>query len=244
MSIIDDIKLLQTKITKKQDNSATFEMEPFFPGYGITIGHTLRRILLSSLHGSAITSVKIDGVTHEFSTIKGVKEDMTEIILNLKHFAVKSFSQEPITLKLNKKGPCIIKASDFSKNAQVEILDPEQYIATLDKNAKISMEATVEQGYGYVPVEKRTEKLPLGTIAIDAIFNPVKKINYTVNNTRVGGKTDYDKLTLEITTTGTISPEDALSESIKLFTEYMSKISIKNNKKTATKKSKSKKSKK
>ncbi len=224
MSIIEDIKLLQTKITKGENNSATFEFEPLFPGYGVTIGHALRRILLTSLHGSAATSVKIDGVTHEFSTIKGVKEDVTEIILNLKHLFVKSHSKDPVVLKLSKTGPGIITAKDFTKNAQIDILGPEQHIATLEKGAKINMEVTIEQGYGYVPVEKRDEKLPLGNIAIDAIYNPIKKINYTVENTRVGGKTDYDKLTINITTTGTVSPEEALNESINLLTSYFDKI--------------------
>lgn len=220
MSIIEDIKLLQSKTTSNEANSATFEMEPFFPGYGITIGHALRRVLLTSLHGSAITAVKIDGVTHEFSTIKGAKEDVIEIILNLKHLIVKSHSKEPVTLKLNKKGPGKVTSADFTKNAQVEIIDKDQYIATLDKNSKLDMEVTIEQGYGYVPVEKRETKLALGNIAIDAIYNPVKKINYSVENTRVGGKTDYDKLILNITTTGTISPEEALKQSIDILMSY------------------------
>lgn len=223
MSIIEDIKLLQSKTISTDDNSATFEMEPFFPGYGVTIGHALRRVLLTSLHGSAITSVKIEGVTHEFSTIKGVKEDVIEIILNLKHLIVKSHSNEPVILKLNKKGPGKVTSGDFAKNAQIEILDPNQYIATLEKNSKLNMEVTVEQGYGYVPVEKREEKMPLGHIAIDAIYNPVKKINYFVENTRVGGKTDYDKLILNITTTGTISPEEALHQSIEILMSYFEK---------------------
>lgn len=238
MSIIEDIKLLQSKTTKKDENSAIFEFEPLFPGYGVTIGHALRRVLLTSLHGSAITSVKIDGVTHEFSTIKGIKEDITEIILNLKHLFVKSHSEDSVVLKLNKKGPGKVTAADFTKNAQVEILDTTQHIATLEKNAKLSMEVTIEQGYGYVPVEKREEKLPLGSIAIDAIYNPVKKISYEVLNTRVGGKTDYDKLILSITTTGTITPEDALNESISLLTSYFEKITPKN--KTTKKKIKAK----
>lgn len=225
MSIIEDINLLASKIIKKEENSATFEFEPFFPGYGVTIGHALRRVLLSSLHGSAITSVKIEGVTHEFSTIKGVKEDVTEIILNLKHLTVTSHSEEPVNLRFSKKGPAKVTASDFGKNSQVEILDPAEHIATLEKNAKLNMEIIVEQGYGYVPVEKRDEKLPLGTIAIDAIFNPVKKISYHVVNTRVGGKTDYDKLILNITTTGTISPEEALAQSVKILKNYFEKIS-------------------
>jgi len=224
MSIIEDISLLKSKTVKTEPNSTVFEFGPIFPGYGITLGHALRRVLLSCLKGSAITSVKIDGATHEFTSIKGVKEDITDLILNLKHITVKSFSEEPVILKLNKKGPGIVKAKDFAKNSQIEILDPEYTIATLDKDGKLSMEVTVERGYGYVPVEKRVEqeKMPLGTIAIDAIFNPIKKINYEVKNTRVGGETDYDDLIINITTNGTISPEESLKTGVDILTKYLS----------------------
>lgn len=224
MSIIKDIDLLKTKKTQTDPNSTTFEFGPIFPGYGITLGHALRRTLLSCLKGSAITAVKIEGVTHEFSTIKGVKEDVTDIILNLKHLTVKSYSDEPVTLKLNKKGAGVITGKDFAKNAQVEILDLDYPIATMQKDGKISLEITVERGYGYVPVEKRTsdEKLTLGTIAVDAIYNPIKKINYEVKNTRVGGETDYDDLILNITTNGTISPEEALKTAIDILNKYFS----------------------
>lgn len=234
MLILEDIKLLKTTINKTEANSAVFLIEPFFPGYGVTIGHTLRRILLSSLQGSAITDVRIQGANHEFTTINGVKEDVVDIILNLKQLAVKSYSEEPVSLKLNKKGPGTIKASDFSKNSQIEILEKDYIIANLDKNGKLEMEITIKQGTGYVPVEKRKdEKLPLGTIAIDAIYNPIKKISYEVLNTRVGGMTNYDKLILNITTNGSISPEEAFYKALDITIKYFSQILPKdsNNKK-------------
>jgi len=225
MSIINDISLIKPQIIVEDNESATFIFEPLFPGYGVTIGHAIRRVLLSSLQGSAITSVRIEGVTHEFSVVKGIKEDVMEIILNLKHLVVKSYSDEPVTLKLKKKGPGKITAGDFAKNSQAEILDKNQFIATLEKDGKIDMEITVEKGYGYVPVEKREgKKLPLGTITVDAIFNPVKKINYHVDNVRVGSATDYNKLTLNITTNGTITPQNALKSSIELLNNYLLKL--------------------
>lgn len=226
MQIQKDIDLLKLNTTQIKDkDQIIFEYEPIAPGYGITLGHALRRILLSSLKGSAITSVKIEGATHEFSTIKGIKEDATDIILNLKHLTVKSFSDEPITLKLSKKGPGIVYAKDFTKNANVEILDQDYPIASLEKDGKLNLEVTIEQGFGYVPVEKRqNEHHPIGTIAIDAIFNPIRKINYIVDNTRVGSVTDYNKLTFDITTNGTISPKDALEKSIEILTIYLGKM--------------------
>lgn len=225
MSILENVKLLTTTITKEELNSATFVIEPFHPGYGVTIGHALRRILLSSLKGAAITSVKIEEVTHEFSTIKGVKQDVVDIILNLKQIYVKSHSAEPVTLKLSKTGPAELTAKDFVKNSQVEILNPEAPVATLDKGAKLNMELTVEQGMGYVPVEKRKdEQLPLGTIAIDAIYNPIKKISYEIVNTRVGGMTNYDKLILNITTNGSITPGEALKNAVDVSIQYFNQI--------------------
>lgn len=244
MTITNDIDLAKVKVIKKNDNNSIFEIEPLSPGYGVTLGHALRRVLLSSLKGTAVTSVKFENTTHEFSTIKGVKEDVMDIILNLKHLTLKLLGDEPVTLKLSKKGPGKVLAKDFKKDAQVEILDPEFHIATLEKDGKLNMEITVEKGYGYVPVESRQDvKLPLGTIAIDAIFNPVKKINYNVENTRVGGETNYNKLTIDISTNGTITPEDAYQTSVKLLLDYLSIIQTKKEvaapKKTA-KKTKSK----
>jgi len=242
MSIINDIDLANVKIIKNETNSATFIFEPLFPGYGVTIGHALRRVLLSSLQGSAITNVKIDGTTHEFTTIKGVREDVMDIILNLKHLVIKSYSDEPVVLKLQKKGPGKVTAEDFVKNSQIEILDPGQYIATLEKDGKLNLQVTVEKGFGYVPIEKREEKTKteIGNIAIDAIYNPVKKINYQVENTRVGSATDYNKLILNITTNGTITPEEALKLAIEILTNYLAKLipSVPTEKKVLAKKAK------
>lgn len=223
MQIKKDIQLLQLKtIQEKDTNQVVFEYEPIAPGYGITLGHALRRVLLSSLKGSAITSVKIEGASHEFSTIKGVKEDTTDIILNLKHLTVKSYSDEPVTIKLSKKGPGIVYAKDFAKNSNIEILDQDYPIATLEKDGKLNIEVVVEQGFGYVPVEKRqNEQHPIGTIAVDAIFNPIRKINYMVDNARVGSNTNYNKLTFDITTNGTITPNEALEKSIEILNTYL-----------------------
>lgn len=251
MSIINEIDLAKTKIITKTENEKVFEIGPLFPGYGITLGHALRRVMLSSLKGTAITNIKIDSISHEFSTIKGVKEDVTDIVLNLKHLTVKSFSKDPVAVKLSVKGPKIVTAKDFKKNTDIEIINPDQYIATLEKDGKLELEIIVEQGYGYVPIEKRTEaKLPIGTIAIDAIYNPIKKINYMVENTRVGSATDYNKLIFSITTNGTIKPEEAFSKSINILIKYFNNLipedSIKKekNNKTKVKAKKTKKTKK
>jgi len=241
MPILEDTNLLNVTYTKSKDvNEGKFTLEPFSPGYGLTIGHALRRVLLSSLSGAAISSVKIEGANHEFSTIIGVKEDVIEIILNLKNIRFKMHGDEPVTLTLSKKGTGEVKAKDFAKNSQIEIINPEEHIATLDKNAKFNLEAVIKKGRGYEPVERRKdEKLPIGTIAVDSIFTPVKKIHYDVENTRVGGMTNYDKVTIEITTDGTISPEDAMKTANQILVEHFSLISGKlsaKEKKTAPKK--------
>jgi len=229
MSILEDTNLLKINYQKNKDPySGTFILEPLSPGYGLTIGHALRRVLLSSLSGAAVSSVKIEGANHEFSTLPGVSEDVIEIILNLKSLRFKLHSDEPVTLKLHKKGAGDVKAMDFEKNSQVEIIDPDQHIAHLDKNGKIDIEATVKTGRGYEPVEKRKdEKMPLGTIAVDAIYTPVKKIHYEVENTRVGGMTNYDKIILEITTDGTITPENAFKTANQILIEHYNHISQK-----------------
>lgn len=235
MSILEDIKLLKTEIKKNEENSVTFIIEPFCPGFGTTIGHALRRILLSSLKGSAPTSLKIEGVTHEFSTIKGVREDVVDIVLNIKQLNVRSFSEEPEILKLSKKGHGVVTAADFQKNSQIKILEPDKVIAHLDSGAKLIMEVVIEQGSGYVPVEKRKdEKLPPGTIAIDAIYNPVKKMSYEVVNTRVGGMTNYDKLILNISTNGSVTPENALRKALEIVIKYFSQIQLPKSKITST----------
>ncbi|NWF92617.1 MAG: DNA-directed RNA polymerase subunit alpha [Syntrophaceae bacterium] len=200
-----------------------FVAEPFERGFGITIGNSLRRILLSSLQGAAITSVKIDGVLHEFSTIPGVKEDVTEIILNLKEVRLKLHTEGPKTIRVKTEGPRVLKAGDIQTGDAVEILNPEHHLATLSRDAKLSMEMVVKMGRGYVPAERnKEENQPIGTIPMDAIFSPVKKVNYTVTNARVGQITDYDKLTLEVWTDGSLSPEEAVSHSAKILKNQLS----------------------
>jgi DNA-directed RNA polymerase subunit alpha len=200
-----------------------FTAEPFERGFGITIGNSLRRILLSSLQGAAITSVKIDGVLHEFSTIPGVKEDVTEIILNLKEVRLKLHTEGPKTIRVKTEGPKVLKAGDIITGDAVEILNPEHYLATLSKDAKLSMEMAVKMGKGYVPAERNKEEdQPIGTIPIDAIFSPIKKVNYTVTNARVGQITDYDRLTLEVWTDGSLNPEEAVVHASKILKDQLS----------------------
>jgi DNA-directed RNA polymerase subunit alpha len=200
-----------------------FTAEPFERGFGITIGNSLRRILLSSLQGAAITSIKIDGVLHEFSTIPGTKEDMTEIILNLKEVRLKLHTEGPKTIRVKAEGPKVLKAGDILTGDAVEILNPDHYIATLSRDAKLSMEMVVKMGRGYVPAERnKEENQPIGTIPMDAIFSPIKKVNYTVTNARVGQITDYDKLTLEVWTDGSLNPEEATAHSAKILKDQLS----------------------
>lgn len=200
-----------------------FVAEPFERGFGITIGNSLRRILLSSLQGAAITSVKIDGVLHEFSTIPGVKEDVTEIILNLKEVRLKLHTEGPKTIRVKTEGAKVLKAGDIVAGDAVEILNPEHYIATLSRDGKLSVEMVVKMGRGYVPAERNKEEdQPIGTIPIDAIFSPIKKVNYTVTNARVGQITDYDKLTLELWTDGSLNPEEAVAHAAKILKDQLS----------------------
>jgi len=200
-----------------------FTAEPFERGFGITIGNSLRRILLSSLQGAAITSVKIDGVLHEFSAIPGTKEDITEIILNLKEVRLKLHTEGPKTIRVKAEGPTVLKAGDIITGDAVEILNPDQYVATLSRDGKLSMEMVVKVGRGYVPAERnKEESQPIGTIPMDAIFSPIKKVNYTVTNARVGQITDYDKLTLEVWTDGSLNPEEAVAHSAKILKEQLS----------------------
>ncbi len=195
-----------------------FTAEPFERGFGITIGNSLRRVLLSSVQGTAITAVRIDGILHEFSTIPGVREDVTEIIMNLKEVVLKLASDGPETLTLSYKGAGEVKASDIAVNSNVEVVNPGQHIATLSADAKFNMELTVESGVGYRPSERgRDEEAPIGTIPIDAIFSPVRRANYTVTHSRIGKITDYERLTLEVETDGTIAPEDAVAYAAKLL---------------------------
>ena len=203
---------------------AKFVAEPLERGYGITLGNSLRRVLLSSLPGYAITSVKIDGIMHEFSTIPGVKEDVTEIVLNLKNVILKIDGEEPKNLYIKAQGAGEILAGDIICSSDVEILNPELHIATLNEDANVTMELTCDKGRGYVSAERNKAILKpiIGVIAIDSIYTPVLKVNYTVENTRVGQITDYDKLTLEVWTNGTISATDAVSLGAKILNEHLS----------------------
>jgi DNA-directed RNA polymerase subunit alpha len=199
-----------------------FVCEPLERGFGITIGNALRRILLSSLQGSAIVSVKFDGVLHEFSTIPGVFEDVTDIILNLKEIKLKIIDEEEAVIHLSRKGKGEVKAGGIETHGLVEVLNPDHHIATLNKEAKLNMEMVVRTGKGYVPSEKNKSKdQPIGVIPMDAIFSPIQKINHVVTNARVGQITDYDKLTMEVWTDGTVFPEDAMAYAAKILKEQM-----------------------
>jgi len=199
-----------------------FTAEPLERGFGITVGNSLRRILLSSLQGAAITSVKIDGVLHEFSTIPGVKEDATEILLNLKEVRLKLHTEGAKTIRIKADGPKEVKAGDMITGEAVEILNPDHHIATLSRDAKLSVEMVIKTGRGYVPAERnKEENQAIGAMAIDSIFSPIKKVNYTVTNARVGQITDYDKLTLEVWTDGSIAPEEAVAHAAKILKEQL-----------------------
>lgn len=202
-------------------NYGKFVVEPLERGYGITLGNALRRILLSSLPGVAATSVKIDGVLHEFSTVAGVKEDVTELILNIKSLALKMNGEGPKTIYIDAKGAGEVTGADIRTDGDVEVVNKDLHIATLDDNAKLYMEITVNRGRGYVTQNKnKTEDLPINTIAVDSIYTPVKRVNFNVENTRVGQITDYDKLTIEVWTNGTIKIEEAMSLSAKILIEH------------------------
>ena len=201
-----------------------FVVEPLERGFGTTLGNSLRRVLLSSLPGVAITSMKIDGVVHEFSTIDGVKEDVTEIVLNLKGVTAKLYSDGPKTVRIEASGECEVTAGSIQQDAEIEILNPDWHIATLDEGAKLVMELTFDRGRGYVPADRNkqnAEFAALGAIPIDSIYTPVLKVNYTVENTRVGQITDYDKLTLEVWTNGTIDAKEAVSLAARVMTEHL-----------------------
>lgn len=200
-----------------------FVVEPLERGFGTTLGNSMRRVLLSSLPGYAITSVKIDGVLHEFSTIPHVKEDVTEIVLNLKNVILKIHSEEAKTLYIKANGEGEITAGDIEHDSDVEILNPELHIAYLDEGANVVMELTADNGRGYVPCDRNKQimELPIGTIAIDSIYTPVLKVNYTVENTRVGQQTDLDKLILDVETDGTIPADEAASLAAKILNEHL-----------------------
>ena len=212
-------------VEASEDNKyGKFVVEPLERGYGTTLGNSLRRMLLSSLPGVAATSVKIDGVLHEFSTIPGVKEDVTEIILNIKNLAVKLHSDAPKTVYINHEGEGVITAGDIKHDSDVEIINEDLHIATLNEDARLFMEIVLDKGRGYVSAERNGQLMQpvIGVIATDSIYTPVRKVNYTVDNTRVGNVTDYDKLTLEVWTDGTIPPSEAVSLAAKIISEHMS----------------------
>jgi DNA-directed RNA polymerase subunit alpha len=217
MTVTPTVRKLETSA-----NYGKFDIEPLEPGFGTTLGNTLRRVLLSSLWGAGVTSIQIDGVAHEFTAIPHVKEDVTEVILNLKKLCLKSFTEDPITLLLDVKGPAEVRASHIQANSDVEIVNPDLYICTLASKGHLRMELNVERGKGYVPAEKnKREGQPIGVIPIDAIFSPVEKANFTVEKTRVGQSTDYDRLLIEVWTDGTMSPEEAVSHAAELFTKHL-----------------------
>ncbi len=214
------------RVVKEEDTSALFEIDGLFPGYGHTLGNSLRRIILSSLTGSAVTSVKIEGVPHEFSTIDGVQEDVITILLNLKRVRFSMSGNEPQTLALNVKGAKEVTAADIVTSGQVEVLNPDQHLATLTaKNSTISAEITVEKGLGYVPREARTEeKAEIGAIHLDATFTPIRRVNYEVENMRVGDRTDFNRLSIFIETDGAITPREALERSVEIMIHQLKAI--------------------
>lgn len=216
----------EPKIVSKEGSRALFEIGPLYPGYGTTIGNTLRRVLISSLEGAAVTFVKIKGADHEFSAIPGILEDVIEIILNLKKIRFKSFNKEPVTLMLAVKGEKEVTAGNIEMVSDVEIINKDQHIATItDKKAGLEMEITIEGGIGYVPAEQRQkEKLTIGKIAIDGIFTPIKNVNFTVENIRVGQRTDYNKVLMDIETDGSISPEEALKKASQILIDHFTII--------------------
>jgi DNA-directed RNA polymerase subunit alpha len=215
-------KRLQVESDTLTDSYGRFFAEPFERGFGTTLGNSLRRVLLSSLQGGAITSVRIKGVLHEFSTIPGVTEDVTDVILNLKGVLVKLHGHESRNIRIVKKGAGAITAGDIITDSHVEILNPEHHIATCSKEADVEMDMVVALGKGYVPAERnRDEKAPVGTIPIDSIFSPIKKVNFTVTNARVGQITDYDKLNLEVITDGSVHPDDAVAYAAKILKDQL-----------------------
>jgi len=214
-------------VEKEEENEALFEIDSLYPGYGVTIGNSLRRVLLSSLNGAAVTKVKITDVNHEFSTISGVMEDVITIILNLKELRFRVHSDEPQSARLKVKGEMEVKGSHFDLPTQVELVNPDVHIATLtDKKASLDMEIEIEKGMGYSSAEDRKEeKLEVGQIIIDSIFTPVKRVNFRVENMRVGKRTDYDRLFIKIETDKTISPEDALFQAVDIMQKHFGHLS-------------------
>ncbi len=213
------------RVISEKDFAGTYEINGLYPGYGHTLGNSLRRIILSSLPGAAITHVKIDGVPHEFSTIEGVAEDTIMLLLNLKRVRIKMLTEEPQVLSLSVKGPKTVTAADFKVPGQVEILNPEQHIAEVSGKVEFNVEVTVERGLGYVPKEAhQKERVDIGSIALDAIFSPIRRVNYEVENMRVGDRTDFNRLRVFIETDGTLTPREALEDSIAIMIHQLKAI--------------------
>lgn len=207
--------------TGLSDTYAKFELSPLAQGYGVTIANALRRVLLSSLQGGAVTAVHIDGIRHEFSDIPGVKEDVTEFILNLKKVRLRSFSDEPIQLSLDAIGEADVTAGDIRESDQVEIVNPDQHLCTIDQaGARLTAYIVVERGIGYHDITDQREESPIGLIPVDGIFSPIERVNFTIEHTRVGQMTNYEKLILEIWTDGTIQPGDAMTQAAEILTEH------------------------
>ena len=215
---------IETAVLSEDGQYGKFVVEPLERGFGITLGNSLRRILLSSLPGVAVTNIKIDGVVHEFTFINGVKEDVTEIVLNVKGITAKLFCDEAKTVRIHAVGPCEVTAGSIETDADIQILNPDWHIATLSEGAKLVMELTFDRGRGYVPVDrskKSQEFVTLGVLPVDSIYTPVLKVNYSVENTRVGQITDYDKLTIEVWTNGVINANEAMSIGARILTEHL-----------------------
>ena len=217
-----DFEKPKLECVEMSENYGRFVVEPLERGFGMTLGNSMRRVLLSSLPGVAANSIRIDGVLHEFSTIEGVKEDVTEIVLNLKGLICKLHSQGPKKVVIDAAGECEVTAGDILPDSDVEIINPELHLATLDENGKLHMEIMLDHGRGYVVADRnKRPDMPIGEIAVDSIYTPITKVNFTVDDTRVGQITDYDKLTLEIWTNGSIKPDEAASYAAKILTEHL-----------------------
>ena len=218
------IEIERPKIERVELNEdyGKFVVEPLERGFGITLGNSLRRVLLSSLPGVAVSSVKIDGVLHEFSTIPGVREDVTEIVLNLKDLCIQMHGTGPKKVIVDAAGACEVTAGDMIVDSDIEVVNPQLHLATLDEGARLYMEIILESGRGYVPADRnKRPDMPIGQIAVDSIFTPIRKVNFTVEDTRIGQITDYDKLNLEVWTDGTIKPDEAVSLAAKILTEHL-----------------------
>lgn len=226
--------------TDKKNNTTEVAIEPCYPGYGVTLGNALRRVLLSSLPGAAVIAIKIEGIQHEYDTVPHVKEDIVEIMMNLKKLRLACHSEEPVTLELSAKGEKVVTAADIKKNADVEISNKDLTIATLtDKKGTLNMEITVKKGIGYEPVEERMiEKKEIGTIQIDAIYSPIQNVGFRTENVRVGQRTDYEKIVLTVTTDGSLPARDAVKQAIELLQQQFNAISEANTPEKEEKKTK------